>query len=61
MNEITMGDITAEVERVLNEKNVVTKSTMGAIGTGVMIVGGYVVVRRWVDRRIKRQIRKNEK
>lgn len=57
MNNITMDELTAELEKVLADKTVTPKDTaIGALGTAVVVVGGFLVVRRWLDRRIERQV-----
>ena len=60
MDESTRQAITAEVERILAERTAVSKGTvMGTLGTALTAAGTYILIRKWVDRRVARQIRKN--
>jgi hypothetical protein len=57
MAEITMTDVTNEINRVLADKNFVTKETApGLLVTGACVVGAYLVTRRWIDRRIEKKV-----
>lgn len=62
METITSDELAAEIANILEDKTATPKQTaIGTVGTVVVVVGGYFIVRRWVDNRIRRQIRKNEK
>lgn len=57
MNTITMDDLTKELEKALADKTVTPKDTViGTVGTAVVVVGAFLMVRRWIDRRIEKKV-----
>jgi phage gp36-like protein len=57
MAEITMTDVTNEINKVLSDKNFVTKETAPSLlVTAACAVGAFLVTRRWIDRRIEKKV-----
>jgi hypothetical protein len=57
MAEITMTDVTNEINKVLADKNFVTKETApGLLVTAACVAGAFLVTRRWIDRRIEKKV-----